>query len=129
MTVGSGRPYTALSGIDGNGDGLAVTDRARRDPQDPASRVVRNAERLPGTATVDARLLRRFAVGRGASVEVLVEAFNLFDRVNYSEVNNVFGPGAFPTDPQRDSAGRVTYGLFTKTYPPRQVQLAARVSF
>jgi hypothetical protein len=129
VTVGSGRPYTALSGVDGNGDGVAVNDRARRDPRDPASRVVRNAELLPGTATVDARLSRRFAVGRGASLEVLVEAFNLFDRVNYSEVNNVFGPGAFPTEPQRDGAGRVTYGLFTKAYPPRQLQLAARFSF
>jgi hypothetical protein len=129
VTVGSGRPFTALSGVDSNGDGLTVTDRARRDPQDPASRVERNGERLPGSATVDARLSRRFALRRSTSLEVLVEAFNLFDRVNYSEVNNVFGPGAFPEEPQRDSAGRVTYGRFTKAYAPRQVQIAARLSF
>jgi hypothetical protein len=127
-TVGSGRPFTALSGVDSNGDGLTVTDRARRDPVDPASRVQRNGERLPGTATVDARLSRRFALPRRASLEVLVEAFNLFDRVNYSDVNNVFGPGRFPEEPQRDSGGRVTYGLFTKAYAPRQVQIAARLS-
>jgi hypothetical protein len=129
VTVGSGRPFTALSGVDGNGDGLTATDRARRDPRDPASRVGRNAERFPSTATVDVRLSRRFVLARGASLQVLVEAFNLFDRVNYSEVNNVFGPGAFPGEPQRDSAGRVTYGRFVKAYPPRQVQLAARLSF
>jgi hypothetical protein len=129
VTLGSGRPFTALSGVDGNGDGLAAGDRARRDPLDPATRVTRNGERLPGTATVDARLTRRFDFPRGASVEVLVEAFNLFNRVNYSEANNVFGPGAFPDQPQRDAQGRVTYGRFVKAYAPRQVQLAARFRF
>jgi outer membrane receptor protein involved in Fe transport len=129
VTVGSGRPFTALSGVDSNGDGLTLTDRARRDPGDPASRVQRNGEWLSGLATVDARLSRRFALPRRSSLEILVEAFNLFDRVNYSDVNNVFGPGPFPDQPQRDSAGRVTYGRFTKAYPPRQVQLAARLSF
>ena len=60
VTVGSGRPFTALSGVDSNGDGVPITDRARRDPRDPASRVERNGERLPGTGTVDLRLSRRF---------------------------------------------------------------------
>jgi hypothetical protein len=129
VTVGSGRPFTALSGVDSNGDGVPITDRARRDPQDPASRVERNGERLPGTATVDVRLSRRFALPRRTVLEVLVEAFNLLDRVNYSDVNNVFGPGAFPAEPQRDAQGRVTYGRYTQAYPPRQVQLAARLSF
>jgi hypothetical protein len=129
VTVGSGRPFTALSGVDSNGDGVPITDRARRDPQDPASRVERNGERLPGTATVDVRLSRRFALPRRTVLEVLVEAFNLLDRVNYSDVNNVFGPGAFPAEPQRDAQGRATYGRYTQAYPPRQVQLAARLSF
>jgi len=43
--------------------------------------------------------------------------------------NNVFGSGAFPGDPLRDSAGRTTYGLYQKAQPPRQVQLAARLAF
>jgi hypothetical protein len=30
---------------------------------------------------------------------------------------------------QRDSQGRVTHGLFEKALPPRQVQLALRLSF
>ena len=84
---------------------------------------------LPATATVDARLSRRFAISGGASIEVMAEAFNLFNRVNYSEANNVFGVGAYPGEPQRDAAGRVTYGTFVKAHPPLQVQVAARVSF
>jgi hypothetical protein len=129
VTVGSGRPFTALSGVDSNGDGLTATDRARRDPGNPATRVRRNGERLPGTATVDARLSRSVALPRGAAAYVMVEAFNLFDRVGYTDVNNVFGPGAFPADPQVDSTGRATYGRFTKAYAPRQVQIALRLIF
>ncbi len=129
VTVGSARPYTALSGVDSNGDGVAANDRARRDPSDPAGRVGRNDERMATTATVDARLSRRFGLSRGVGLEVLVEAFNLLDRVNYSDVNNVFGTGAFPDHPQTDAAGRVTYGRYVKAYPPRQVQVAARLSF
>jgi hypothetical protein len=129
VTLGSGRPFTALSGTDSNGNGVAATDRARRDPRDPASRVGRNSERLPGTATLDARLSRRVPLSRRLALDLVVEAFNLTNRVNYSEVNNVFGPGAFPDEPQRDPAGRVTYGLHTKTLAPRQVQLAARILF
>jgi len=53
----------------------------------------------------------------------------LFNRSNFSEVNAVFGRGAFPDEPQRDAQGRVTYGLFEQALPPRQVQLALRVSF
>ncbi|HET9315985.1 MAG TPA: TonB-dependent receptor, partial [Vicinamibacteria bacterium] len=129
VTVGSGRPFTALSGIDGNGDGVAANDRARRDPADPASRVVRNAERMAGTSTVDLRVARRFRLARGTSLDALLEAFNLLDRVNYSEVNNVFGTGAFPDDPQRNAAGQVTYGRYTRASAPRQLQLALRFAF
>jgi hypothetical protein len=129
VTFGSGRPFTALSGVDSNGDGVAANDRARRDPADPASRVGRNRERLAGTATVDARLSRAFGLSRGMALEVIVEGFNLLDRVNYTELNNVFGPGAFPDHPQTDAAGRVTYGRYTKASAPRQVQLAARLTF
>jgi uncharacterized membrane protein len=35
--------------------------------------------------------------------------------------------GSFPTDPQRDGQGRVTYGLFEQAQGPRPVQLALRV--
>jgi hypothetical protein len=44
----------------------------------------RNSERLPGRKTVDLRASKRFGVGSGRSVEVLWEAFNLFNWVNYT---------------------------------------------
>jgi hypothetical protein len=58
-----------------------------------------------------------------------VEAFNVFNRTNFSEINNIFGRGAFPGDPQKDAQGRVTYGLYEQALAPRQVQLGARISF
>ena len=53
----------------------------------------------------------------------MIEAFNLFDRANFSEVNNI-GRGAWPGEPQRDAQNRVTYGLFEQALP-----LALRLSF
>jgi hypothetical protein len=58
----------------------------------------------------------------------MVEAFNLFNRVNFTEETNqssfvVFGTGAFPSSPLP------AYGRYTLTAPPRQLQLAARVTF
>ena len=55
----------------------------------------------------------------GANVDFFLNAYGL----------EAFGPGAFPGAPQLDSQGRASYGRATKAYAPRQVQLAARVSF
>jgi hypothetical protein len=132
VAAASGRPFTPLAGSDVNGDGdggAFPTDRARRNPADPASSVGGNSGTMPAQATVDIRLSKRMAVRDRATIAVLAEAFNLFNRSNFSEVNAVFGRGAFPDAPQRDAQGRVTYGLFEQALPPRQVQLALRVSF
>jgi hypothetical protein len=124
-SVSSGVPYTVLAGVDLNGDGDGggfPSDRARRVPGDPASALPRNTGRLPAEATVDLRVSRVFGVG-ATRVEPIVEVFNLFDRVNYTDVNNVFGTGRHPDEPLP------TFGQFQRAAPPRQVQLALRVTF
>ena len=78
---------------------------------------------------VDFRVSKRFEFNRATSVDVMLDMFNLFNQTNFTEVNNIFGPGAFPESPLRDTAGRVTYGLFEKAAPPRQFQLGARLNF
>ena len=125
----SGTPYTPLAGADLNGDSLPLADRARRNLADPSSSVGRNSERLPAEATLDLRVMRRTKLGKRASLDAVFEVFNLFNRTNFSQVNDLFGAGAFPSDPQRDAAGRVTYGRYTAALAPRQAQLALRVSF
>jgi hypothetical protein len=131
-TLASGRPFTALAGADLNGDGnggAAPPDRARRDPADIATSVGRNSERLPRQMTIDLRISKKFQLGKSLNVEPIFDAFNLLNRTNYAEVNNIFGAGAFPASPARDAQGRVTYGLFTQAQPPRQIQFAAKLTF
>lgn len=126
VTVASGRPFNILAGVDLNqdGDGGAFpSDRARRIPSDEASAVGRNSGTMPVQATVDVRVSRRFRLGPTRSLDALVEAFNLFNRTSFVEINNVFGPGRYPEEPLPG------FGLFEKAGPPRQFQLAVRLNF
>ena len=123
ITAASGRPYNILAGADLNGDGDGgSTDRARGSLADPASAVRRNAGTLPAEFTVDLRATRALRV-RGVSAEGIFEVFNLFDRANFTSVNNVFGTGAYPANPL------TTFGQFNRAAPPRQVQLGLRIRF
>jgi hypothetical protein len=131
LTAASGRPFTPLAGADLNGDGNGGAfppDRARRDPSTEASSVGRNSETTAAQVNFDMRLGRRFKLGNRGTIEVLLEVFNLFNRANFIEDTNqssfvVFGSSAFPTSPLP------AYGRYTLTLPPRQVQLAAKISF
>ena len=126
VTIASGRPYNVLAGVDLNGDGNGGAfppDRARATLADPATSVSRNTGTLPNYATVDLRVSRRFRLADRASVDGLFEVFNLFNRTNYTEINNIFGTGSFPSNPLG------TFGQFTQAAPPRQVQLAVKINF
>jgi hypothetical protein len=124
ITMASGRPYNVLAGADLNGDGAVPTlDRARTNPADPTTSVMRNSGTMPYVANVDVRVSYRLLPNQRSNLELLFEVFNLFNRTNFIEINNVFGTGAYPTDPLP------TFGLFTATQPPRQIQLAAKVNF
>jgi hypothetical protein len=126
VTIASGRPYNFLAGadLDGNSDGGAFpADRPRRVPGDPTTSVTRNAGTLPAQSSVDLRVSRRFRLGARANIDGIFEVFNLFNRTNFTEINNVFGTGAYPANPLP------TFGQFQQAGPPRQVQLAARITF
>jgi hypothetical protein len=123
ITIGSGRPFNILAGADLNGDGDGgATDRARGTLSDITTSVMRDAGTLPAQATVDVRVAKRFVVGP-TRVEGIFEIFNLFNRANYTAVNNVWGTGAYPGSPVP------SYGKFTQAGPPLQMQLAVKVSF
>ncbi|HXE79261.1 MAG TPA: TonB-dependent receptor [Vicinamibacterales bacterium] len=126
VTIASGVPYNILAGTDLNGDGDGGTfpnDRARRNPADPSTSLPRNAGRLPHEATIDLRVSRRFTIAGSTTIEPIFEVFNLLNRVNYSEINNVFGTGAYPNQPLP------TFGQFQRAGPPRQAQVGLRVAF
>ena len=132
VTAASGRPYTPLVGADLNGDGdggAFPSDRARTNPADPATSVRRNSQVMKSQFNLDTRLSKRFSFGGGHAFEVMFDVFNLTNRTNFTEINNIFGAGAFPSTPLKDAQGRVTYGTYTEAMPGRQIQIAAKVSF
>jgi hypothetical protein len=127
ITVASGRPYNILAGADLNGDGDGGTipgpDRARTNPADPSTSVGRNAGTLPSQATMDIRVNKRIPFGGRRTLDAIAEVFNLFNRTNFTDINNIFGTGAYPTSPLP------TYGQFQQAGPGRQVQLALKITF
>jgi hypothetical protein len=131
LTAASGRPFTPLAGLDLNGDGNGGAfppDRARVNPLDPASSVGRNSESTDAIVSVDLRVSKALPLGGRSTLDLIVDVFNLFNRVNFIEDTNqssfaIFGPGAYP------AAALPTYGRYTLTDPPRQIQLAAKISF
>ena len=135
ISVSSGAPYTGfvsgnappttriLTGILGNGG----TNRLPN--------MERNAFRLPYQANVDFRVARSFPLPGRTRIEVLAEAFNLFNRINYTSVNQTFytigGTTAAPTLVYNSA----TFGSFTNANSgvfaprPREIQFGARVTF
>jgi outer membrane receptor protein involved in Fe transport len=134
VTISSGVPYTAL--LIGNtpnpariSTGVLGAGGTNRLPN-----VERNAYLLPNTANVDLRVSRRFALPAAQRLEFMIDFFNLFNRLNYTAVNNnmytVGGTAAVPTLTYNPTFGSLTnansnYFVFT----PRQIQLAVRYAF
>jgi hypothetical protein len=127
VTVASGRPYNILAGADLNGDGDGGTipgpDRARTNPAVAGTSIGRNSGTLPAQATVDVRVNKMVPIGGRARLGAIFEVFNLFNRANFTDVNNVFGIGAYPSQPLP------AFGQFLQTVPPRQAQLAVKITF
>ena len=79
ITIFSGLPFTAqadnnLTGSSGGGARVPF--------------ITRNAFRAPAQATVDFRVSRRIRLSESTNLEFLGEAFNLFNRVNVTSVND-----------------------------------------
>jgi len=128
VTYASGRPFTAMTGFDANGDSHADTDRARLQSGAPADR---NSGIGPAYFSVDFRLARSIASTSRTRVELTLEAFNLFNRVNYSGVNRVYGGQVVPDGTIRGSEqlAPTMPGGFTSALAARQLQMGVRIRF
>ncbi len=76
---GSGQPWNRRLGYDLNGDGRN---------SDRAPGVERNSEDGPRFTQLNLRLTKAFSFSASNRLDVIVEAFNLFDTTNY-DVNSI----------------------------------------
>jgi hypothetical protein len=119
----SGRPFNLLVGSDINGDRHSTSDRP------PFAG--RNTGRGPNFWTLDLRLARRIRLGNEKrSMELMFEAFNLFNRLNFASVNNTVGVISSPFDLTGLSDRKPSEPLgFTSAFSPRRIQLGFRLNF
>jgi len=88
LLLSSGLPYNITTGLDNNGDSIA---------NDRPFGVTRNTGRAPGLAQLDVRLTRVLRIGRpinggdaqAQTVDVSIDAFNVLNHINVSEVVGV----------------------------------------
>jgi hypothetical protein len=120
LTLSSGHPFNVLMGFDGNGDTQANTDR-------PAV-AGRNTGIGPGYASFNLRLAKEFVLKESVRIEAMADAFNLFNRVNFSGVNNIVGN--MPITNVRVEGNRSLPPsaplAFTSAADPRQIQLGLK---
>jgi hypothetical protein len=129
ISLNSGRPYNLLAGTDLNQNGDSGDgDR----PFFQGVSLPRNAGITTGFANVDVRLSRTVKIKENFRILGFVEAFNLFNRVNFSEIDRTFTPDAQGNFnlPSRDG-GRFTVpaGRTRNAFSPRQFQFGFRLFF
>lgn len=113
LTVGSGLPANVTTGGDDN--------RTRAFPftSRPLG-VARNSWRLPTSATLDVRILKYFNIKPHGKLDFVVEAFNVLNRTNVTQVNTVHGPSLTPLR---------SFGRPVEAGPSRQLQFSVDFEF
>jgi hypothetical protein len=123
FAYGSGQPWNYRLGYDRNGDGRN-SDRPDGTP--------RFSEDGPNYMSFDVRLTYGLPLGSRAKVDLIAEAFNLFNRTNYDVnflQNNEYTSGPTPTAPAAPLVKNANFKTYTATLPPFEAQLGFRVTF
>jgi hypothetical protein len=128
----SGRPFNLLAGLDVNADRSSNGDRPLLLINNiPVGPIPRNIGKGPSFQTFDVRLTRAIKFSEKVGLELTAEAFNLFNRLNYSSVNNTVG-ATFPTTIDVHGIEGVSPSTplgFTSAFDPRRIQLGAKLRF
>jgi len=130
ITTRSGFPFDIRTGFDVNLDS---------NNNDRPFAVGRNTGIGPAFFTTDLRVGRRlsFSADNPLALEFIFDAFNLFNRTNFKEVNNVTSGALFLdqlgiTDVRvkgSSSKPASRFSGFTSAYEPRIIQLAVKLNF
>jgi hypothetical protein len=127
VSVSSGAPFTGtVSGnaAGGTSFGIIGAGGSNRPPFIP-----RNAFRLPHTAVVDFRISRRFGIKEYGKLEILGEAFNLFNHQNFTSVGTQIYSISGTTLNFTSSFGKPNNANNTFSFVQRQIQMSARFIF
>jgi Carboxypeptidase regulatory-like domain/TonB dependent receptor len=89
FTIESGRPANPITGID------SVRNHAFPLAARPLG-FGRDSLKTPMLANADLRVLKYFPLGKTARLDLVAEAFNLFNRANVAQINPVFGVATVP---------------------------------
>ncbi|HZY64242.1 MAG TPA: TonB-dependent receptor [Edaphobacter sp.] len=89
----------------------------------PGTVIGRNAGSGFDFFNMNTRLSRTFPLKQRFRLEVIAEAFNVFNHRNDLIPNGTFGTGPYPT------AANAAFGRATAVSDPRQIQLAAHLTF
>jgi len=121
LSINSARPFNLLTGNDLNNDRHSTTDRP------PGAG--RNTGIGPGFWTLDLRLTRSIDLD-AVRIEIIGEAFNVFNHLNYKSVNNTVGNMAGPFRRQGDPSLSPSQPFgFTSAFDGRRIQLGVRATF
>jgi hypothetical protein len=113
FTVGSGLPVNPVTGPDDAHTGSTPT----------VSRPLgldRNSLRLPTFVTLDVRVLKSISIRPHGKLDFVVEAFNLLNRRNVTELSAIFGSSLTP---------RATFGQPIDAAHARQLQFSIDLEF
>ena len=113
VTVSAGRPVNPLTGADEE-HSLAFSLASR-----PLG-FGRNTLRTSRLINFDLRALKYFPMGERRRLDLVVEAFNLFNHPNVLSLNSAFGSGATPL---------ATFAIPTSFSAPRQVRFSIDFEF
>jgi hypothetical protein len=114
VTIGSPFFGNIVVGGDTNGDGVQ---------NDRPIGVGRDTYALDSNSQVDLRISKSVKLHGRSEIQVMVDAFNIFNTVNLSSYNMTWGSGAYPSTPVS------TFGQPTGAGAMRIVQLGARFRF
>lgn len=127
-TLESARRFTLFSGLDTNGDLEPGPDRV--------GIIGKNTYQGDDFRSVDLRVARVIRFHEGVRAELIAEFFNLFNTVNVTEVNTVYGAVDFLPGlpvPRRFGDGIPgaipSFGTPAQVGNPRQIQFAIRLTF
>jgi hypothetical protein len=126
-TLQTPRYFSILAGFNVNGDGFPFNDRVGTSG--------RNFYRGDSYYNSDLRLQRVFHPFERLSTEASFEVFNLFNRDNVQDIDQVYGAADFAGPVPRKygdgitSPANPTFGSPTFTSPARQMQISLRLNF